>query len=64
MASGVSQEFSWAAKGWEAMSFLVCFLYVSAAALKIVSKGVEEGAEGGDWDMVLVEGGRHGADRL
>lgn len=46
------------------MSFFVCFLYVSAAALKIVSKGVDEGVEGGDWDMVLVEGARYGAERL
>ncbi len=60
MAPGLSQDFSWAAKGCEAMSFFVCFSYAFTAALKIFSEGVE----GGTWDMVLVEGGFYGAEGL
>lgn len=52
MASGLTQDFSWAAKGCEAMSFFVRFSYAFTAALKIV----EDGVEGETWDIVLVEG--------
>ena len=41
------------------MSFFVCFLYASMAAVKIVSKFVEDvPAVGGTWDIVLVEDAR------
>ena len=43
------------AMGWEAMSFFVCCLYDSKAALKIVSKSVEDAVAEGTWDIVLVE---------
>jgi len=56
MVPGESQDFSWAARGWEAMSRFVWFLYASKAAVKIVSKFVEEVAVDGTWDIVLVEG--------
>ena len=42
MALGESQDRSWVASGWEAMSFFVCFLYAIKAAVNIVSKSVEE----------------------
>jgi hypothetical protein len=42
-----SQDFSWVARGWEAMSFFVCFLYTFKAAENIVSKFVEEAEVGG-----------------
>ena len=62
MAPGVLQDCNWAARGWEAMSFFVRFLYSSKEALKICSKLVEEAAdkaaEGGLCDMWLVEGRR------
>ncbi len=51
MASGESQVCNWAAKGWEAMSFFVCFLYACKAVVKIVSKFVEEVAVARTWDM-------------
>ncbi len=47
MALGVSQDCNRVAKGWEAMSRFVCFLYASKAAVKIVSKFVEEVAADG-----------------
>jgi hypothetical protein len=58
MVLGESQDCSWVANGWEAMSFFVWFLYASNAALKIVSKSVEveDVAVEIAWDMVLVEG--------
>jgi len=56
MVPGESQDFSWAARGWEVMSRFVCFLYASKAAVKIVSKFVEEATVDGTWDMVLIEG--------
>ena len=58
MALAESQDWSWVARGWEVMSFSVRFLYASKAALKIVSKFVEEVAVGGDgtWDILLVDG--------
>jgi hypothetical protein len=37
-----SQDCSWVARGCEAISFFVCFLYASKAAVYIVSKFVEE----------------------
>ena len=43
------------ARGWEAISRFVCFLYSFKAAVKIVSKLVEEEELEGTWDM-LVEG--------
>jgi hypothetical protein len=58
MAPGESQDRSWAAKGYAAMSFFVCFLYASKAVLNlvvnIVSKSVEEVEIGETWDIVLV----------
>ena len=42
MALGDSQDLSWAARGWEAISFFVFCSYSSRAAFKIVSKLVEE----------------------
>ncbi len=58
MELGESHDRNWAARGWEAMSFFVCFLYASKAALKIVLKFAEEVdvAVGRTWDMRLVEG--------
>ena len=38
------------------MSVFVCCLYASKAALKIVSKSVEDVAVDGTWDIVLTEG--------
>ena len=55
MASEESQDWSCAASGWEAMSFFVFLLYASKAAVKMVSKFVEEVAVGGIWDIVIVE---------
>lgn len=55
MALDESQDCSWVARGWEERSFLVLFLYASKAALKIVSKSVEDVVVDGTWDMVLVE---------
>jgi hypothetical protein len=42
MALEEPQDFSWVAKGWEAMSFFVCFLYAFKASEKIASKFVED----------------------
>ena len=58
MALGDSQDFNWAVRGWEAMSFFVSFLYSSKAAVNIVSKLVEDVAVVGTWDIALVEGRR------
>ena len=55
MALEESHDFSWAARGWEVMSFFVCFLYASKAAVKIVSKFGEEVPVGGIWDIVIAE---------
>lgn len=52
MALEESQDCSWMAKGWEAMSFFVCLLYVFKAAEKIVSKFVEDVEVDGTWDIV------------
>ena len=54
MASVDLQAFSSAARGLDAMSFFVVFLYSSKAAAMIVSKFVEEGD--GTWDIVILEG--------
>jgi hypothetical protein len=51
MALAESQDCSWAARGWEAMSFFVCLLYTFKAAAKMVSKFVEEVEEDGTWDI-------------
>ena len=40
------------------MSFFVCLLYAFKAAVKIVSKFVEETTVGGTWDIVQVDGAR------
>ena len=56
MALGESQDWSWVARGWEAMSRFVCFLYSFKAAVKIVSKFVEKVEKDGTCDIVLVEG--------
>jgi hypothetical protein len=50
-----SQDRNWVARGWEAMSFFVCFLYSFKAAVKIVSKFVDDVAVDGTLDIVLVE---------
>ena len=55
MALEESQDCSWVANGWEAMSFFVFFLYASKAAVKIVSKFGDEVVVGGTWDIVLAE---------
>ena len=55
MAPGESQDLSWAAKGWEVMSFFVFVLYSSKAAVKIASKLVGAVEVDGNSDMVLVE---------
>ena len=49
---GESQDLSWSAREWEAMSFFVCFLYSFKAAAKMVSKFVEEVDVDGTWDIV------------
>lgn len=40
------------------MSFFVCFLYVSKAAVNILSKFLEEVAVDETWDIGLVAGDR------
>jgi hypothetical protein len=50
-----SQDWSSVASGCEAMSFFVFLLYDSKAAVKMVSKFVEEVAVGGIWDIVIAE---------
>jgi hypothetical protein len=54
MALEESQDWSWVARGWEAMSFFVCFLYVSKTAENNVSKFGEEVEVDGTWDIMLV----------
>ena len=54
MALGDSQDLSWAAIGWAAISFFVFFLYSSKAAAMIVSKLVEEAGVDRTWDIVRV----------
>ena len=54
MALEESQDWSWVARGCEAMSFFVCFLYVSKADANIVSKFGEEAEVDETWDIVLV----------
>jgi hypothetical protein len=49
------QDWSSVASGCEAMSFLVFLLYDFKAAVKMVSKFVEEVAVGGIWDMALLQ---------
>ena len=44
------------ARGWAAISFFVCFLYVVKAAVNIVSKFVEEVEANGTWDMIILVG--------
>ena len=54
MALEESQDWSWVARGCEAISFFVCFLYVSKADANIVSKFRGESEVDGTWDIVLV----------
>ena len=42
MALEESHDCSWVARGWEAISVFVCFLYTFKAAVNIVSKLVED----------------------
>jgi hypothetical protein len=42
MALEESHDCSWVARGWEAISVFVCCLYSFKAAVKIVSKLVED----------------------
>ncbi len=56
MAREESQDCSLVARGWEARSRFVCCLYAFKAAVKIVSKFLEEVAVDGTWDIVPVEG--------
>ena len=51
MALEESQDLSWVARGWEAMSFFVCFLYALKAAEKTDSKFEEGGEVDGTWDI-------------
>ena len=51
MALDEPQDFSWVARGWEAMSFFVCFLYAFKAAENIFSKFVEEVEVDGTFDI-------------
>jgi len=55
MALGEPQQLSWKTRGCEAMSFCVCVLYASNAALKVImiSKLVVEGETR---DMEPIEG--------
>ena len=56
MALGESQDLSWAAIGWVAISFFVFFLNSSKAAAMIVAKfGEEVVAVDGTWDIMLVD---------
>ena len=52
MALEESQDWSWVARGWEAMSFFVCFLYDFKAVEKIDSKFVGDVEVDGTWDIV------------
>ena len=56
MALEESHDCSWVARGWEAISVFVCFLYSFKAAVNMVSKVVEDVEEVGTWDIVIVEG--------
>ena len=56
MAVEDSQDLIWAARGWEAMLFFVCFLYSSKAAVKIVVTQKDVAVEDETWDIVLVDG--------
>ena len=56
MALEESQDCNSVARGWEAISFFVCFLYVVKASANIVSKFVEEVEADGTWDMVVLVG--------
>ena len=56
MALGDSQDLSWVASGWAAISFFVFFLYSSKAAAMIVEKfGGGVAAVDGTWDIVIAE---------
>ena len=55
MAVEESQDCRRVARGWEAISRFVCFLYSFKAAAKIVSKLVEEAEVDGTLDIVLAK---------
>ena len=57
MALEESQDCNSVARGWEAISFFVCFLYVVKASVNIVSKFVQEVEADGTWDMMILVGG-------
>ena len=57
MAPEESQDCNSLAKGWAAIFFFVCLLYVVKAAVNIVSKFVEEVEADGTWDMMVLVGG-------
>ena len=59
IARGESQDCNLVARGWEARSRFVCCLYAFKAAVKIVSKFVEEEEVDGTWDMVVRYRGYH-----
>ena len=48
------QDCNWEASGCAVRSFLVCFWYVSNAALKIAWKREEDAVVVGIWDMIGV----------
>src|ERR1700677_221900 len=56
MALAESQDCNSATRGWAAISFFVCFLYAFKAAVKMVSKFVEEVEVDGTWDMMILVG--------
>ena len=55
MALEELHDWSWVARGWEAMSLFVCFSYSFKAAVNIVSKLVGNTEVEETWDIVLVE---------
>ena len=57
MALEESQDCNSVARGWEVISFFVCFLYVVKASVNIVSKFVQEVEADGTWDMMILVGG-------
>ena len=56
MALEESQDCNSVARGWAAISFFVCFLYVVKAFVNIASKSVEEVKAGGTCDMMVLVG--------
>ena len=54
MALEESQDCNSVARGWAAIFFFVCLLYVVKAAVNIVSKLAEEVETDGTWDMMVL----------